>query len=417
MLFAETHSGPVRIVISENDNLYKILINQGIDVREVKDFLSLVSSKVSNNKIGYARLLTSSIDLSFIICPKIFDYDESKFLSYLEKFFSLKNKYKSRIRQFNFDDSYAAISIPSKERGELTFDRLVDLKYLSILENIENFFQKNKPEIYKREKLSLNSLEHELDPISSITDPIKSNIHQSRIEININSQLAEIALSLINKFRVSRKSVLSEVVIQKAKSIARNIKSQFGIVSVDFYYKRVLQSRVRRLFDNRQKQSLLYNLLILIGHEDFFSGDTKSEKIIEIKNTSIFFESDKLFELMVYDKLSELYETAEIKYQPSKKFRFESSSGEKEYFLQAKPDFKVTHNGKIITIDAKWKILDRIESTFVYDSLKLIRDKRVFNADVAELFYPRVSDKIETSKPHRFDLLPEEDVTIETLSL
>lgn len=392
----------ITLVINENDNIYTKLIDCGVDVAPLKKQLSMISAKMHNNKIGFARLSTAKGILKIIVCPKIFDYNESRYLLYIQKVFSLIVKYKQKKGLFKIDDTLLNVALLSEsESNGLSFDSLLEYKFRVALIEIRRFFKRYNNRRARYQPFVSSSLSHNIDVLGSLTDPIKSNIHQTRKINVVDSKLAEIAVLIIETFIKKNKSYINPNLISEARQLHGEIKKSYNISNLKFKILDLFSNSTKKLFNNKSKKELFRNLITLLSQEDFFNtiqGEASYDNFFS--SSSIFFEANSMFEYFVYESLINEYGCVKIK--PIEYQSINSLSGGQRAIIKFEPDFIVDYLGRKIVVDAKWKILDSLNSSFYYDVLKIQRDAEIFNADQKILIYPKVSQSLLNDSPYFF---------------
>lgn len=392
-------------VFSENDNLYIKLVEKGIDVRRIKNQIKNISAKVHNNKIGYARLESDFGIIKVIVCPKVFDYNENDFLSFFNSALNVINKYKDKARYFKVDNTLLNLAVLKEKENEksLSFDSLLELKFKVSLNEISVFFKRKNFRSYKKVSFYSNSIENELDLVSSIRDPIKSNIHQYKRLFDLDTQIAESSLMVIDLFIKKNKHYISPETIALAKKVYSKIKKDYGIKRVKTTINQFMHHSFGRLFNTQKKKELFHNLLNLLSQEDFFNTSYGSSLEDRFTNSSsYFFEANIIFEYLVYDWLVNSFPEDNIKIKPRLSQDIYSKSGVKVGEVRSEPDFLHENNGLSHIIDAKWKVLNKLGSSFNYDVLKSKRDLELFKADDIYLVYPVINEEIAGFSPVYF---------------
>ncbi|MBH0039870.1 5-methylcytosine restriction system specificity protein McrC [Pseudoalteromonas sp. SWN166] len=402
-------------VFNETDNLYIKLIESGIDVTPLKKQLKVISAKIHNNKIGYARLESNIGIIKIIICPKIFEYDEKLFLSYLQQAFTLIERYKSCSKYFKIDKTLLNLAIANEkdDKNALNFDSMLESKFKMSLIEINTFFKKyNKVDVFKKSYASA-TIENEVDIQASICDPIKSNVHQFKKLNTPETRLAEIALMVIEFFIRKNKHYLSPPLVSLARKIYTKVKQKYRVKRVKITVSKFMHDGYEKSFNTEQKKRLLNNLLVLLSQEDFFNSSKGEGKLDRYTHScSLFFEANIIFEYLVYDFLLCSYSSEEIKIKPRSYQLLYSKDNVEIGKIKSEPDFILDLNDSMVIVDAKWKILNKLDSNFNYDVLKLKRDSQLFRADKIMLVYPKVNSEILNKSPVYFNNEPESLINI-----
>lgn len=394
----------LKLIISENDNIYQTLLSHGVEISDIQEQISVIGSKVYNNKIGYIKLDTKNFLLKLVVCPKIFDYNEKEYLKYIKKCFSIINKHRSKIKLFKVDNSIIELAKLTEKIGDThSFDDILNLKYQSVLEEIRFFFRKNKAYQIKTIDYSSYSLEHELDIYGNIVDPLKTQIHQKKALRNIQAELADIATSILDFFIRRTKLKLDKKIISMAIRINSEIKRNFKVRHNKKSTKKFIDGSYNKYFNNRNKNELKNNLNFLLSKDSFFSSKNNSLKSQNsLTSNSIFFEANMLYELIVYESLVNNYPNSDVIIKPKKEILINSKNEKTFNTTSSEPDFLIESKESLILVDAKWKKLISLNSKFNYDYLKLSRDKDIYKADQIIVTYPIVQNTILNSSPFHF---------------
>ncbi|KAA1150669.1 hypothetical protein EU510_16430 [Pseudoalteromonas sp. FUC4] len=405
-------------VFSETDNLYIKLIESGIDVTPLKKQLKVISAKIHNNKIGYARLESNIGIIKIIICPKIFEYDEKLFLSYLRQAFTLIERYKGCSKYFEIDKTLLNLAIANgkddkNDKNDLNFDSMLESKFKMSLIEVDTFFKKyNKADIFKKSYVSA-TIENEVNIQASICDPIKSNVHQFKKLNTPETRLAEITLMVIEFFIRKNKNYLSPSLVSFARKIYAKVKQKYRVKRVKITISQFMHYSYEKSFNTDQKKRLLNNLLVLLSQEDFFNSSKGEGKLDRYTHScSLFFEANIIFEYLVYDFLLCSYSSKEVKIKPRSYQLLYSKDNVEIGKIKSEPDFILDLNDSMIIVDAKWKVLNKLDSNFNYDVLKLKRDSQLFYADKIMLVYPKVNSEILNKSPVYFNNEPESLINI-----
>jgi len=398
------------IIINENDDLRDKLISDGVDFFNIKKEIKIISSKVHNNKIGYARLFCDDHFIKIIICPKIFKYDKNLFIKYLTEYELLRKKH-PKIRSHHVGNTQQKIpTVLSKKQileGGGRFDNLIDGRIHDSLISIQKFFTSLKStEVSYVDHLS-TTMVGKINIRKNVTEINQSLIHQSIPVETIYSELAGITCFSLDLFIRNRSNNRSLIFL--AKKIRSFIVRKFRPSIKGYKVSSIVSYKVRKLFQGTKKESLYNHLLILIGLDDFFEkgngltdesvGENVNINDIEsrcVNISSIFFESSNVFEYFVYDVLNEKYgsKNFSIEFHPPKEYKITTPENE-DRLLNSIPDFLIEdkRSGLITVIDAKWKVQETIKSNFITDILKLVRDKSVHGASDSWVIYPYTDKK------------------------
>ena len=104
---------------------------------------------------------------------------------------------------------------------------------------------------------------------------------------------------------------------------------------------------------------------------------------------SVFFQTKKLYEWIVYDKLveSNFYDEV-LKCDKDSNVKESYSLEYLEGIFSSEPDIIVKVNEAFYPIDVKWKILSTKDASFDNDISKLRRDAKIRNVNKGFLIYP-----------------------------
>lgn len=412
------------IFIKENDNLFFKLIDLNIPFKEVEKDLKNISEKIYNNQIGYLQFKDKNENLFKIyILPKILEEPQTEqeklkakenFSKYMNLAFSLIDKYQNKLNIKEFKHIETLLNQykkTTKTAGAVNFEELLYLKYNLAFEEIFSYFQKHKAYIFEEKSYFSQTLKHKINLRKNIKEINKTKIHQIKKETLIYSQLAYISYQVLNFFEEKILNNFEEGIKEKLFYISTKVKNllkkKYKIhTTKKANINKMLSNNTKTLFKKPEDKKLYSYLLTLLGIEII----EKEEKDIYFssKIPTFFISPERVYEVFVYDWLKEKFSTRkieieiEIKFQGKKTFYLKSNSKKIEIEKESKPDIILCKRDRLILIDCKWKIIEKIGDIDLEDILKLERDKRVWSENkvkiVPILVYPSIKINDKTFK-------------------
>ena len=370
--------------INENENIFEFFAKNGIEIsKSISKQIAFISNKTSNNYIGFYQFLYKDEYVKFYIIPKIYkaekeDDKEELFISFLSKYYTLKNKYpniKTRkisgnIRDIIFEDD--------KKFDSAKINDFLKQKYLFALKTLDHFFRKHNKKRKITTHYSSQTLEHKLNLRRSVTNINKSLIHQIKEEEQAFSKIAFIAEQALLNFKKEKVSVLEdETLIDKTNSILNTIHKKYKTRDKGVFKDReIIRNKIAKLFKKSNQLKEVYEALLIIIGLEHYKSDEQSSEIHKIPNmTALFFRPEQLYEWIVYDKLVEEYGKEKIQTVSENKLDYNLISQNKPInTISSEPDFVVIDNDIATVVDAKWKILDKVSDIQFNDIAKLERD-------------------------------------------
>jgi len=428
-----------------NENSKKSTINKvlGSSSKELEEYIETITKMKSGNKIGYFQFLYKNTYYKFYIMPKIYKVEEKeyndcieyqkKFINFFKHYYRLIAKYDIDKYSDELDGNISDLSYRSEDSAkELISDSIEDVddfivhNYNDSLLVIESFFTKHKKQILVEQKFQSQSIQSKLDIRRNIVEPNKSNVHQTKKVPMIYSNIAVIAIEVMNYF-VNTKiknfsaTTKSMELQRKANKIQNSLKQKFpNSYDLSFKIKEILLRKISKIFDKNNEYKKVYKALLkLTGKEHYYNGDVYREIQKEEEMVSLFFQPEKLYEWIVYDKLIESGQFEQVfkegthidEIKEDSDFGIVLFNDEKEYISThtSQPDFIVIKDGKKYPIDAKWKILPKNLSDYKIetDILKLRRDAKMRNSNKGYLIYPKQEEgsqlKLDVECKYSFD--------------
>jgi protein-arginine kinase activator protein McsA len=398
--------------IPENEDVLTFLEQRDIVLSDAsRRQLSFISTKTSNNHIGYYQFQLDGQYVKFFVVPKIHEKldeldKEKAFFSFFSNYYRLAqeypqikdNKVKGNIIDMSFDKE-----LEDKLSGRI--DDFIRYKYEYALKILDVFFRKHTKTQHKHIAYASQSINNKIDLKNNIRSLNKANVHQTKREAEAYSEIALITEQVLKQFKAEKIEHIEhnkDVLLSKTNSVLNTIKKRFkNVGTFSFKDRDVITNRISKLFRGNKALKEVYEaLLIIIGLEHFQSQDAGQE-IQKLENmVALFFNPADLFEWIVYDKLRKKYEDkAEIlkdKLDQGTVKKYSLSTAVTSMTRDSKPDFIVIHENKNVdTVDAKWKVLGKIEDIKFDDIAKLERDFLIRKDEYpsvlkAILIYPKI---------------------------
>ena len=180
---------------------------------------------------------------------------------------------------------------------------------------------------------------------------------------------------------------------------------------MNFKIKEILLRKNSKLFDKNNEYKVLYKALLkLVGKEHYYNGDKYREIQKEEDMTALFFQPEKLYEWILYDKLLESKEFDDVLKDGKDDIKLPfklvpAYDSEKSY--SSEPDLVIVKNNEQYPVDAKWKILKTKSASFDNDIAKLRRDAKIRGVNRGYLIYPKIDEnskfKLDTEYKYDFD--------------
>ncbi len=398
--------------IQENENIFHFLVTKNIQLTDaIRKRLEFISQKTYNNYIGYYQFRQETGEyIKFLIVPKIHknvakEDKEQAFFSFLSKYYELSERYEA-IKHEQIDGNILDISFADfQKQASGTLDDFLRYKYSYALQVLERFFKKHNKTQSKTTGYISQSVANKIDIKNNIRSLNKANVHQIKKEIEPFSVIAMITEQVLLQFKANKIEHIEaqhEILLTKTHGILNSIRKRFkSNQNFAFKDRDIITNRITKLFKGSRELKNVYGaLLILIGLEHYDSQDS-SQTIEKLDNMiALFFNPAQLFEWIVFDYLTKKHENATILADNQGK------TTSKEYALISQqqtikkissPDFIVIENDELVAIvDAKWKVLERIEDLKFDDIAKLERDYLIRKNDKLNmefknlLIYPKI---------------------------
>jgi len=391
----------------------------------------------SGNKIGYFQFQYKDTYYKFYIMPKIYRVEEKEcdddckeyqeqFINFFKHYYRLVGKYDIDKYSNELEGNISDLSYRSEESAkELASDEITDVddfivhNYDDSLAVIESFFTKHKKQILVEKKFQSQSIQSKLDIRQNITEPNKSNVHQTKKVPMIYSHIAVIAMGVLNDFvniKIKNFSATtkSEALKRRASKIQNSLKQKFpNNHDLTFKIKEILLHKTSKLFEKNNEYKTLYKALLkLMGKEHYYNGDVYREIQKEDEMISIFFQPEKLYEWIVYDELvtHKFFDYDEVLKdgKDDVKLPFElvpAYDSKKTY--SSEPDLVISKDSKSYPVDAKWKVLKTKSASFDNDIAKLRRDAKIRGVNKGYLIYPKIDEnskfQLDTEYSYSYD--------------
>ena len=395
--------------IQENEDVLAFLDKNDILLSaSSRTQLSFISRKTNNNCIGYYQFQIDGKYTKFFVIPKIHQHlddsaKEKAFFSFFSKYYALTNEYEE-IKNKDISGNIIDISFKDfKEQTSSTIDDFIRYKYEYALNILDRFFRKHNKTRYKHFSYTSQSIENKIDLKNNIRSLNKAHVFQTKKELEAFSEIALISEQALKQFKIEKIEHIEhnqDTLLSKTNTILNLIKKKFKLTGYfSFKDRDIITNRIAKLFKGNKALKEVYEaLLIIIGLEHFQSEDS-SQEVQKLENmVALFFNPADLFEWIVYDNLKKNYPSADIKKNglgegTSKEYYFNTSL--KSIPKQSKPDFILICNDFVNIIDAKWKVLSKIDDVKFEDISKLERDWLIRKDDYgkpirATLIYPKI---------------------------
>lgn len=399
----------------------------------LKEYIDTITKMKSGNKIGYFQFQYNDYYYKFYIMPKIYKVEEKEcdncieyekqFINFFKHYYRLVGKYDIEKYSDELDGNISDLSYNSQESAkELatdaeSVDDFIVHNYNDSLSVIERFFTKHKKQILVEQDFESQSIKSKLNIRRNMIEPNKSSVHQTRKVPMIYSNIAVIAMEVLHyfidmKIRNFSANTKSMALKRKANKIQNTLKQKFSNNhDLTFKVSELLQRKTSKLFERNHEYKDVYKALLkLTGKEHYYNGDVYREIQKEDEMISIFFQPEKLYEWILYDKLvsNKIFDYDEVlkdsKDDVKKPFELiPTYDGKKKY--SSEPDLIVVKDNKEYPVDAKWKILKTKNAAFDNDIAKLRRDAKIRGLNKGYLIYPKIdeSSKFQLDTEYKYD--------------
>lgn len=313
-----------------NENSKKSTIKKvlGSSAEELEEYIETITKMKSGNKIGYFQFQYKNTYYKFYIMPKIYIVEEQEcdncieyqkqFINFFKHYYRLVGKYDIDKYSDELDGNISDLSYRTEDSAkELASDNINNIddfivhNYNDSLSVIESFFTKHKKQILVEQKFQSQSIQSKLDIRRNVVEPNKSNVHQTRKVPMFYSNIAVIAMEVLNYFVTTKIKNFSNTdksreLKRKANKIHNSLKQKFSnSYDVSFKIKEILLRKTSKYFDKNNEYKLVYKALLkLTGKEHYYNGDIHREIQKEDEMISLFFQPEKLYEWILYDELS-----------------------------------------------------------------------------------------------------------------
>lgn len=396
--------------------------------QSVEQQIDTITKMTSGNKIGYFQFLNDNIYYKFYIMPKIYQIKEGEcnhcelykkeFISFLKHYYSLVAKYNIQKYTDGLGGNISDLGFNSaNEKNNFSYANITDIddfvvhNYSESLKILEHFFIKHKKQILIEQEFKSQSIKNKLNIKKNLLNPDKSFVYQTKQIPMVYSKIALITTIVLNEFlnkklrkfsNVSKASVLKKEV----NKLSVILKKRLSHNPFKFNLKDLLSRKTSKLFEKDNSYKLVYkSLLKLASKEHYYNGDMYQKLIKEEETVSLFFQPEKLYEWIVYDKLLQSNKFDKVfkddKDDIKENYFLEPSINNKKYI--SKPDILVQKNDILYPVDAKWKILNTKNNPFDNDVAKLRRDAKIRNSNKGYLVYPKsISSSLEFDKEYNY---------------
>lgn len=397
-----------------NENAKKKTILDSIKITnpKIKEHIHTITKMKSGNKIGYFQFFEDNTYFKIYVMPKIYsvidgennenEINKKDFISFLKNYYKLIAKYDISKYSNELDGNISDLNYQStKDKNTnpaLLLDDIEDFvihNYEDSLKTLESFFIKHKQNISLEEEFKSQSIKNKLNIKKNLLSLDKSYLHQLKNTTVLYSTISTITITVLRNFlnkKVKNFSQTKKVLLLKkeANKLINLLNKKFPNNKESFHIKELLSRRTSKLFGKNDEYKTIYKALLKIaGKEHYYNGDSYKELKKEEETISLFFQPEKLYEWIVYDKLVQSNSYDEVlkcdKDSDVKKLYYLEHLKE---FFSSEPDIIVKVNGKFYPIDVKWKILSKKDASFDNDISKLRRDAKIRDVNKGFLIYP-----------------------------
>lgn len=398
-----------------NENSEKSLILNLINSSNPKiiQHIETITKLKSGNKIGYFQFLEENTYFKIYIMPKIYPVEiegennennayKINFVNFLKHYYRLIAKYNISKYSNELDGNISDLLYQSKkERESNSTALLTDIEdfvihnYQDSIKTLELFFIKHKQSNSVEEEFKSQSIKNKLNIKKNLTNIDKSYVYQLKDITILHSTLSIISIVVLKNFL--NKKLKSFTVNEKTLSLKKEINKLINYLNKKFpnnkqtfHIRELLSRNTSKLFEKNDEYKKIYKALLkLEGKEHYYNGDKFKELKKEDETISIFFQPEKLFEWIVYDKLIESNQyTRVLKCDKDLDVKQSFSLLPLEEKYSSEPDILIEINNITYPIDVKWKILSKKNNSFDNDISKLKRDAKIRNTNKGYLIYP-----------------------------
>lgn len=418
-----------------NENSKKTTIDKilGNSSKGIEKNIEKITKMQTGNKIGYFQFQYEETYYKFYIMPKIYKIEEQEcsdcyeyqkqFIHFFKNYYRLVGKYNIDSYSDSLNGNVSDLSYKLLESAkELASDDITDIddfivhNYMDSLSVIESFFTKHKKQILVEQKFQSQTIQSKLNIGKNILDPNKSNVHQIKKVPMVYSNIAMITMEVLAYFVNVKIEHFSNTdksrgLRRKVSKIRASLKQRFpNNYDLTFKLRELLLKKTSKLFEKNNEYKLVYKALLkLAGKEHYYSDNIYREVQKQDDMISIFFQPEKLYEWILYDKLLEGTEFDEVlkdgKDSIKVKYELTPVYGEKTY--SSEPDLVVVQNTNRYPVDAKWKILNKKDDKFDNDIAKLRRDAMIRGVNKGYLVYPKIDEnskfQLDTEYSYSYD--------------
>lgn len=382
----------MNIWIHENDNL--VMKVREIEVKyeiNLDHLIAIVGAKSANSKVGIYRFLANNEICNIIVYPKSIAPDPKALADYFETVFSLIKKYPSKASEFRVNKAFLELSVKSFGGNKNSLESIIIAYYKVVLEEVLRFFSFHESVATRSLKIDSSSLDNEIDIYRTITNFDKSKIPQLKTVRQTRSFIATLAVAVLQSFKKRNQIFIEPDVLQLLNHLISFVRRKYHI-NKSIKPLELLFRKNQRYFRTASERALYDNLLVLLGVDNSLLGSFSSESLNRLTpGFSLFFAPEMFYELNVFDHLIGAFGNENVIFKPSRKYILKNKTSNQSYKLRSEPDFLVESDGETYLVDAKWKILSGMDSSFVYDYLKLHRDLKAFEANQIFLAYPALN--------------------------
>lgn len=415
-----------------NENTKKSIIFEHLKQHSeiVKNYVATITKLSSGNRIGYFQFFIDKTYYKFYIMPKIYKVENGEcgdcesykqnFIEFFRHYYRLVAKYNINNFITEFGGNISDLSVKSNNsKNDFSYTNITNIddfivhNYSKSLNALESFFIKHKKQILIEQEFKSQSIKSKLNIKKNLLNFDKSIVYQTKKIPMIYSEIALITIVVLKEFSNKKLKIFSNIdktllLKKEVNQLSNLLKKRFPKMKQEFNIKDLLSRNISKMFEKNNSYRIVYRALLkLASKEHYYDGDAYEELLKEEETISLFFQPEKLYEWIVYDKLIESEEFDEVLKEGKddvKKYYY------LEPFLDIKhpslPDMVVKKDNNIYPIDAKWKILSKKDSKFDNDIFKLRRDAMIRNVNKGFLIYPKKENskfKVSTEYNYSFD--------------
>lgn len=381
--------------ISENDNLSRAIrrLSKNYDL-DFSNFEDLVGAKSRNNKVGIYRFQSNGVAKNIYVYPKVIKPLEADFVRYIDRVLGLISKYPRLAKKYQVDKSLVDLAMNDSRPEIKSSEDIIHLYYEEVIGSVIEFFSHHESSSTKYSKIFSTSIDYDIDLYENISNINKTELAQIKKDPSNFSYFAALTLSTLNKFLRHKDSLITEQIKRLVSTATGKIKKKYKLKK-SVKYTELFRKATKKRFQTKKEVILYQCLMKLLGLDRGLNGENSALRLdVLAEGFSLFFPPEAFYEIEVYDRLIEIYGFDNVEIKPSEVYQLQREDAERVFDLTANPDFIIKQGDETVVIDAKWKILENLNSSFMTDYMKLYRDRELFKSNKMMLVYPSVSAQI-----------------------